>query len=100
PAKVHLIWTFGGRKRANPATNIRPRWLGKRRRGEPIRLRRCRFGSALGAVGSGSRNDRGALEGRGQPVRGMSLAGALEQHPPLESARTHEWETLEHLVAN
>src|SRR6476661_3844822 len=50
---------------------------------------------------SGTRDDRGARKGVNYSARGsMPLVRAREQHPALESARTHERETLEYPVAD
>src|SRR6266498_3063530 len=44
-------------------------------------------------LGSGGRNDRGALKrGDDRLRRELGLAGAMEQHPPFEGAGTHERE--------
>src|SRR5882757_1770406 len=50
---------------------------------------------------SGVRDDRRALKwGHDAMWRPLALASALEQHPPLKRARTHEREALEHPLSN
>src|SRR4051794_35996609 len=93
PAQITRFGALSEAK-ARPRTNVAPwQWNAQGAGGwgvEPPRL-----------AESGTQDDRGALEGGDDLARGrMTLARALEQHPALESARTHEREALEDPVAN
>src|SRR5206468_11965933 len=60
--------------------------------------RRRRRHAARAWDGSGIRDHRGALEGGDTALRRrMLLAGALEQHLPLASSRTHDREAGQYL---